>query len=37
MIILRMQWPGLPGEDVSRALRLIGREVAPEINRLAAR
>lgn len=37
MIILRMQWPGLPGEDALRALRLLGREVAPEVNRLAAR
>lgn len=37
MIILRMQWPGLPGEDSLRALRLVGREVVPEINRLAAR
>jgi alkanesulfonate monooxygenase SsuD/methylene tetrahydromethanopterin reductase-like flavin-dependent oxidoreductase (luciferase family) len=37
MLILRLQWPGLPGADTERALRLLGREVVPEIQRRAAR
>jgi hypothetical protein len=28
-LILRCQWPGMPGEDALRAVRLFGREVLP--------
>ncbi|MBI3325916.1 MAG: hypothetical protein HYZ81_04335 [Nitrospinae bacterium] len=29
-LILRCQWPGMPGEEALRALQLFGREVLPK-------
>jgi alkanesulfonate monooxygenase SsuD/methylene tetrahydromethanopterin reductase-like flavin-dependent oxidoreductase (luciferase family) len=32
-LVLRMQWPGMPQEDVLRQIRLLGREVIPAWRR----
>ena len=34
MMIFRMQWPGMPQEQVLKQIELLGREVIPQVAHL---